>query len=366
MKLIAVKFFFETSVGKTLAKSQIPRKDLFVQTKFASQPHHRPFLPPYPAYEGDDVDSACEISCYRSLENLQTDYIDAFLIHAPEIPVPTIFPVLETLRLLKSKGLVRYTGLCNIPTIDVLQQLHTAYSDVLQIVQNPLHSHTDPDYKIPRYCREVGIQYNTFYTLVTSDRIIQDQITQKIAGENNLTPQQVFLQYCVQSEITPLFSARREANLVSALAIANGEVAPLSVDHMQSIDSLMVEQVLINQHRANLSLKRQERRLRQEQGKEKWRRDQQEFFNDTLADWERLEQRIVDRAKARARQIVQRDQEVDAQLRQRLTGSVREEEEMGEVIEEVPPLEMPIQAQRVPVEAQDEDDEDISTFRGQK
>ena len=298
-----MKNSFETYVGMSLSQTTIPREDLFVQSKFVSQPHHTPFNPPYPPYEGQNAEEACHLSFLRSLENLKTMYLDAFLVNAPEITGDSMAALLNLLLRLKAEKRVRYTGLCNIASVDTLSYLHEAVPGAIQIVQNPLHSPWDPEYKIPRYCRENGIQYNTFYTLTGSDRIVRNPTTESIAEERNITAQQVFLQYCVQSQITPLVGARSQKNLLSSLAIANGEVDPLPNEDMKALSRLMAEQSVINRYRGAILLERQMKQLKKEKGREKMRSDQARFLQDALAERERGEQEVVQKAKERAKKL---------------------------------------------------------------
>ena len=58
----------ELGVGRALAATGIPREDIFVTTKL-NTPNHRP----------DDV----RRTFAQSLADLQTDYVDLFLIHWP-------------------------------------------------------------------------------------------------------------------------------------------------------------------------------------------------------------------------------------------------------------------------------------------
>lgn len=304
--LIVVKNSFETYVGKALSETSIPREDLFVQSKFVSQPHHTPFNPPYPKYEGQNAEEACHLSFLRSLENLNTSYLDGFLINAPEITVDPMVSLLNVLMKLKDQKKVRYTGVCNIATVDVLSQLHEAVPDAIQIVQNQLHSPWDPEYKIPQYCREHGIQYNAFYSLTGSDRIIKNPFMKFIAEERETSPQEVFLQYCVQCHITPLVGARSQRNLLSSLAIANGEVKPIPRDTMKEISRLMAEQSIINKFRGTALLERKTKQMKKERGTEKMKADQAKFLEDSYGERERAEQEVVQRAKTRAKALAEK------------------------------------------------------------
>ena len=298
--------FFESYVGDALKETRVPREDLFVQTKFVSQPHHKPFAPPYPPYQGNNADEACQLSLLRSLENLQTTYIDAFLINAPEITLTPMLSLLNVLQKAKEQGTIRYSGLCNVATVDILRHLNNTLPGAIQIVQNPLHSPWDPDYKILQYCRENGIQYSTFHTLTTSDRILQDDLMQFIAAEKGIPQQLVFLQFCVQSDITPLVGARSQRNLLSVLPIAKGESEPLARDHMRALSRLLAEQTVINRYRSATLLARRQKELRRERGREKMRADQGRQMQETTAARENREQAIVEQAKARAKAFAEK------------------------------------------------------------
>jgi diketogulonate reductase-like aldo/keto reductase len=328
---VTVNLFFEPLVGKALDRTNIPRDDLFVQTKFVSQPLHNPFVPPYPSYEGANAQEACLTSLYRSFENLQTHYVDAFLINAPDLPPPSIHSLFEILRKVKARGLIRYIGICNVPTVEILEELHTGYSDVLQVVQNPLHSPTDPSYDIYQYCRQHAIHYNTFHTLTTSDRFVQHEDTKAIANAKNITPEQAFLQYCVQSDITPLVGARSQNNLKLALAVANSEIEPLSTDEMAFFESLMDEQAEINEDRGQRLLRQELKELRKAEGIKKRTRDLEMAFQESLADWERLEQRVVDSARQRQKEREERESEIDSALRRGLMSRTKVDDNLSDV-----------------------------------
>lgn len=298
--------YFESHVGDALAEMQIPRADLFIQTKFVSLPHHKPFAPPYPPYESNKANEACQVSLFRSLENLKTTYVDAFLINAPELTVTPMTALLAVLKNVKAQQLARYTGLCNVPTVHVLEYLHRRAPEVIQIVQNPFHSPWDPEYKIHDYCRANGIQYNTFHTLTTSDRIINDRRMQSIATRPDILPVINFLQYCVQSGITPLIGARSEQNLRSVMPVASGKIEPLSKDQLRAFSRLMAEQTVINRYRSITLLCRREKQLKKQQGREKMAEDQKVQLLESIAERERKEQQIVDSAKVRAKAMADR------------------------------------------------------------
>ena len=360
--------FFESHVGEVLAETKIPRADLFIQTKFVSLPHHKPFLPPYPPYEENKANEACQLSLFRSLENLKTTYVDAFLINAPDLTVTPMTNLLSVLQHAKSQRLARYTGLCNVPTIGVLRYLHRAAPGVIQIVQNPLHSPWDPEYEIHQYCRDNGIQYNAFHTLTTSDRIIKESKITAIAKERYIPPALVFLQFCVQSDIAPLVGARSEKNLRSVIPLATGELPPLTNPEMKVITRFMAEQTVISRYQAVLLLRRLEKLRKRQQGRNKMIEDQKTQLRQSIAEREKREQEIVQRAKIRATAMADRlraetvEREAKEEKKRaealKLSGSLPEECEHGsEDTEKNEPSKKDIDKENLDDDADKDDDQ---------
>ncbi|PHM66298.1 2,5-didehydrogluconate reductase A [Xenorhabdus stockiae] len=111
----------ETGVGKALRESCIPREEVFITTKLWNDRHQ-------------DAKTALQ----ESLDRLQLEYIDLFLIHWP---VPQQDKYVETWKQfieLKESGLVRSIGVCNFH-IEHLQKLFSETGIVPAINQIELH-----------------------------------------------------------------------------------------------------------------------------------------------------------------------------------------------------------------------------------
>src|SRR3954469_15494461 len=89
----------EAEVGKALAASDIPRRELFLTTKLWREEFAR-----------DRVRSSAE----GSLERLQVNCIDLLLLHWPNDEVP-LEETLDALAQLRDDGLIRHFGVSNFP-----------------------------------------------------------------------------------------------------------------------------------------------------------------------------------------------------------------------------------------------------------
>src|SRR5688500_11371000 len=90
----------EEAVGKALARSSVPRGDVWVTTKLL-----HPKTPPQP-------DLALEMD--KSLRLLQTDYVDLLLIHWPN-PEVSLEWALGEFAALRKQGKARTIGVSNFP-----------------------------------------------------------------------------------------------------------------------------------------------------------------------------------------------------------------------------------------------------------
>src|SRR5262249_34683546 len=93
---------------RVLGKALLGRRDkAIIATKVAANHLAAP-----------DVTAACE----ESLRNLQTDYIDLYLIHWPNWSVP-LPETVDALRQLKKQGKIREIGVCNFGVQDLTEML---------------------------------------------------------------------------------------------------------------------------------------------------------------------------------------------------------------------------------------------------
>jgi len=111
------KHYYEAGTGAALAKAvkagRVRREDLFIQTKFTfrrGQDHRLPY--------DADAPAATQVvqSFEKSLEHLQTDYIDSLVLHGPwtgERLHPIDWQVWRAMEAIHKQGRVRLLGVSN-------------------------------------------------------------------------------------------------------------------------------------------------------------------------------------------------------------------------------------------------------------
>ncbi|QOR47709.1 aldo/keto reductase [Trueperella pecoris] len=167
----------ELGVGNALAATDIPREDIFLTTKL-NTPNHRP----------DDV----RRTFAQSLVDLQTDYVDLFLIHWP-MPMYYGGDFITTYRVMEefvASGQARAIGVSNFE-IHHLEKLLSGVSikpAVNQVEIHPYFTNTE----LAAYCAEYGIAVEAWSPLGRG-RVLNDAVIGAIANEIQATPAQVVL-----------------------------------------------------------------------------------------------------------------------------------------------------------------------------
>jgi diketogulonate reductase-like aldo/keto reductase len=166
-------------LGRALRDYQ--RSDFFVTTKVS--PSHIRYA---------DLLAACD----RSLQRLQTDYIDLYLIHWPSETIP-LGESMRALNRLVAQGKVRHVGVSNfgLPLLQEAVRLCDTPLATNQVHYNVLHREYVQNGVIA-YCQQQGILVTAYSPLL--DNVLENKTVQTIARRYNATPAQVALQWLIQ------------------------------------------------------------------------------------------------------------------------------------------------------------------------
>jgi diketogulonate reductase-like aldo/keto reductase len=172
----------ERLIGQAVRDSGIPRAEFFITTKVK---------PTNLGYE------STRNAFQRSLENLEMEYVDLYLIHWPRANMP----LAETFRAfneLVSAGSLRYVGVSNFSVAQMKEA--ESYSDVPLLTNQAPYSVANRRYVhngVLAYCQEKGILL-TAYSPVEEGRLGSNQILEMIAKKHSATIYQIALAWLVQ------------------------------------------------------------------------------------------------------------------------------------------------------------------------
>lgn len=182
----------EDIVGSAVKKSGLPRREVFITTKLFT---------PSAGYRKAKEDIA------RSLEALQTDYIDLLLIHEPYEAAPEMYLAMEEAC---AAGLVRAVGLSNFSGEEYLRFLkHCRVTPAVDQVESHVYH---PQLALKKLLEEKGTRMQAWASFTEGRRNIFDEPVLAEAGRRHgKTAAQTALRYLVENGIPVLpKSAHRE------------------------------------------------------------------------------------------------------------------------------------------------------------
>lgn len=208
----------ETGVGKAIKQARIAREDLFITTKVWNS--HHGYERTMQAFE-------------ESLEKLQLDYIDLYLIHWP---VPEQDKFIETYRALEElykAGKVKAIGVSNFH-IHHLERL--AKETKIKPVVNQVECHPYlQQQELKDYCKRNEIFLESWSPLYRGGAVLEEQVIQDIAQKHQKTAAQIILRWHVQEDSLIIPKSVTPSRIKENINIFDFE---LSIEEMKAIQKL--------------------------------------------------------------------------------------------------------------------------------
>lgn len=176
----AASYQNESEVGQALAKCGVPREDLFVTTKVWNNRQGH-----------DSTKSALQ----ESLDRLQLDYVDLYLIHWPCPQMKRYVETWEALIQLRNEGRARSIGVCNFQT-EHLQTLLDSTGVLPAVNQIELHPYFQQT-ALRAYHASHDIQTEAWAPLGRGN-LWEDPVILDIARQIQASPAQVMLRWQIQ------------------------------------------------------------------------------------------------------------------------------------------------------------------------
>jgi diketogulonate reductase-like aldo/keto reductase len=209
----------ERGVGRAIANSGIPREEVFVTTKV------------WNADQGYDETLA---AFAKSLERLELEYVDLYLIHWPVPAKDKYVQTWKALERLYSEGKVRAIGVSNftIEYLDRLMSESTVIPAVNQVELHPFLTQTN----LRDYCTAHNIAVEAYSPLSgTGGNLLEEPVLQEIGERYGKSPAQVVLRWHIQHNLIVIPKSVTPERIAQNIAIFDFE---LTQDDMNRIDSL--------------------------------------------------------------------------------------------------------------------------------
>lgn len=178
----------EEQVGKAIKDSLVPREEIFITTKL---------------WNSDQGYESAKEALKKSLERLDLDYIDLYLIHWPQ----TYQKAADSWKYMEealNEGLVRSIGVSNFNIHHIEHLLLTA--NVKPMV-NQVECHIGlQNHKLQQFCSSHNIYLEAYAPLMSHhvSELISNETLINIGDKYNKTPAQVAIKWLLQRDIIAL------------------------------------------------------------------------------------------------------------------------------------------------------------------
>ena len=213
------RHYNEAAVGSAVSgmlKSGTEREELFIQTKYtyASGQDHR-----LPYDVRADYSIQVRQSFQSSLEHLQVDYVDSYVLHGPSVRYGLAqddWQVWREMEAIHKEGRIFHLGVSNV-SIEQLKVLFDGAKVNPTFVQNRCFAQQGWDKEVRIFCQENGIMYQGF-SLLTANPFVLPAV-QQIAEKNNKTPAQVLFRFSMHIGILPLTGTTSQIHMKEDLEL---------------------------------------------------------------------------------------------------------------------------------------------------
>ena len=203
----------ERAVGRAMKKSGLKREEIFLETKL------------WPAFyeQADAVE--------KTLERLDTDYIDLLLIHQPAGNYVAGYRLMEKAY---KEGKVRAIGLSNF-SVEQIKEILSICEVKPTILQTEVHPYSQ-EKALKEFLDSRGIVIQAWYPLGHGDKaLIEEPVFSKLAQKYSKSNAQIILRWHVQSGNIVIPGSKNPAHIKDNFALFD---FTLTEDEMAEIAAL--------------------------------------------------------------------------------------------------------------------------------
>jgi len=184
----AQRYGCESKIGEGIGLSGVAREQIFLTSKL------------WISYYDSNV--ALEQAA-KSMQNLNTDYLDLFLLHWPADiqDHSNVAPTWRALELLLEQGKVKSIGVSNFQQRH-LQRLIDQCSVVPHVNQCEFHPYQN-DKQLREFCQESGVKF-TGYSPLGKGMLLNDENIVRIARQYGKSASQVLIKWSLQNDVVTI------------------------------------------------------------------------------------------------------------------------------------------------------------------
>lgn len=218
----AAGYLNEEAVGRAIKRSGVPREELFVTTKLWIQ---------------DAGNESAKLAFAKSLQKLQLDYLDLYLIHQP---FGDYYGAWRAMEELYREGKIRAIGVSNFLP-DRLMDL-IVHNEIVPAV-NQVETHPFyQQHESAAFMKEQGVQHQSWAPFAEGlGGMFGNETLASIAAKHGKSVAQVVLRWLVQREVVVIPKSVRKERIVENFDIFDFE---LDADDLKRITALDTRETL--------------------------------------------------------------------------------------------------------------------------
>ena len=215
------------AVGNAIGRAGVPREELFVTTKLWIQ---------------DAGHESTKQAFERSLQRLQLDYLDLYLIHQP---FGDVYGSWRAMQELYREGRIKAIGVSNFQPDRIMDLI--IHNEVVPAV-NQIETHPfNQQIETQKFLQENNVQIESWGPFAEGkNNLFQNEILTAIASKHNKSVAQVVLRWLTQRGVVAIPKSVRKERIVENLNIFDFELSP---EDMEAITTLDTKTSLFFDHR---------------------------------------------------------------------------------------------------------------------
>lgn len=229
----AAAYMNEFEVGSAIKKSSIPREELFITTKLWIQ---------------DTGYEKTKKAFASSLDKLQTDYVDLYLIHQPYGDVHGSWRAMEEIY---KQGRAKAIGVSNFQPDRLMDII--IFNEVVPAV-NQVETHVfHQQLKNQQFMQENNVQIMSWGPFAEGkNNMFTNDVLTSIAEKYNKSVAQVVLRWLIQRNVVVIPKSMKKERMAENLDVFNFELSQEDIDKIKTLDG---EQSLFFDHRDPVMVK---------------------------------------------------------------------------------------------------------------
>lgn len=204
----------EKAVGRAMKKSGLQREEIFLETKI------------WPSfYEQEDA-------VEKTLERLDTDYIDLLLIHQPAGNYIAGYRLMEKAY---KEGKVRAIGLSNF-TIEQIKEILQICAVKPAVLQTEVHPYSQ-ERKLKEYLAQENIYIQAWYPLGHGDAVLlQEKVFAEFGAKYKKSAAQIILRWHIQSGNIVIPGSKNPDHIKDNFALFDFELTDEEMAEIAALD----------------------------------------------------------------------------------------------------------------------------------